>query len=433
MRKRDARIGRYLRWQAAAALLILVPATAGAQSAEPLATRPDGAGARAAALGEAYYALGGDYYSLYYNPAGIGLARGIHVDGGFAHRSTTVNTRYFGTPSSINVGSTGLDAMGMTYALPTDRGSLVFAVGAHRIRDLDNRYHVEGFNTSDDPLIGETYVWSRNTDRGSLYAYALGVSVETTKGFYFGASLEALSGTNSYNYILDASDDDDIWLDWAGMYREDGIDYTYRSRGLRIGLGGLWQPSPLLSLGGSIRLPARVDITEDWYEYDETYYDDDTWEVTWDESGVFEYNFELPFEFGIGGAVTLGGLTVTGGGTYVDYSQSEYSKPPYDDFDPDFFANNYKALWRWGGGVEFAAPGGYALRAGYQWAPLQFHPAGQQVTRDREVYSVGLGIPFDRSLRMDLAYQQSSWDLITDISRDRFKSGRFMFSFGYRF
>ena len=418
---------------AVTALLLGAYGNVAAQSAEPLATRPDGAGARAIALGEAYYALGGDYYSLYYNPAGIGLARGIRLDGGLSHRTTTVSTRYYGTPSTIDVGSTGLDALGLTYALPTEQGNLVFAAGAHRVRDLDTRYQVRGFNTSDDPLIGETDVWSRNTDRGALYAYALGISVEASQGFFFGASVEALSGSNSYNYVLDASDTDDLWQDWKGILREDGIEYTYRSRGLRLGLGGLWRPNGVLSIGGSVRLPARVKITEDWFESDITYYDDDTSEVTWEDSGVFTYDFELPFEFGVGGALSLGALTIAGGGSRVDYTQAEYSKAPYDGFDPDFFANNYKALWQWGGGVELTTPSGHALRAGYQWAPLQFQPLGQQITQNREVYSLGVGVPFDRSLRMDVAYRYAKWDLLTAETRERFKNGQFLISFGYRF
>jgi hypothetical protein len=389
-------------------------------------------------LGEAYHALGGDYYSLYYNPAGIGLARGIRVDGGLSHRTIQIDTRYYGTASRIDVGSTGLDALGVTYAVPVEQGNLVFAVGTHRVRDLDNRYLLRGFNTSADPLIGETDVWSRDTYRGSLYAYAFGASVETAQGFYFGGSLEVLSGSNSFSYILDAQDFDDIWLDWQGIFREDSIEYTYRSKGLRIGLGGLWRPNSHFSFGGSVRLPARINITEDWFQSDITYYDDQTSETTWDESGVFEYEFELPFELGFGGALSVGALTFVGSGSIVDYTQSDYSPLPEDGFDVEYFANNYQALWRWAGGMELTAPNGYALRAGYQWAPLQFQPIGQTITQNREVYSVGLGIPFDRTLRMDLAYRLSKWDLLqtdafSEVIRERFESGQFFISFGYRF
>ena len=422
----------------AAGVLLSLPALVGAQAGEPLAVRPDGAGARAIALGEAYYALGGDYYSLYYNPAGIGLARGTRVDGGIAHRTSRISTRYFGNDSAVDIGSTGLDALGMTYAFPVERGNLVFAVGAHRVRDLDARYRVEGFNTTADSLIGETWVFSQDTDRGSIYAYSIGVAVEAAEGFLVGASLEAISGSNSYNFLLDATDTDAIWVGWDGIIRDDGIEYTYRSKGLRLGLGGLWQPAPALSVGGSIRLPSRVKVTEDWYEFDEQFFDDGTSSITWDENGVFSYEFELPAEFGFGAAFSAGALKLMGGGLLVDYRDSEYSVAPYDGYDLNFFLDNYVRRWRWSGGVEVTAPNGYALRAGYQWAPILFQPLSREITRNREIFSVGLGIPFDRSLRMDVAYRYSTWDAINWINavdgiREEHRNGQFFISFGYRF
>jgi hypothetical protein len=269
------------------------------------------------------------------------------------------------------------------YAVPTDRGSLVFAFGAHRLRDLDNRFKVEGYNTSTDPDLGDSWIWARDTDRGSLYGYSAGVSMEVARGFFLGTSLEAISGTNSYAYLLEAYDTEDVWTPYDGHTWDDGIDYTYRSRGLRISLGGLWKPIGLFSFGGNVKLPASIQITEDWYQSEVLYYDDGSSEVTYDESGIYDYKLELPFELGVGAAVHLWGITLSAGGTYHDYSQSWYSRPPYDGFDPDYFAENYKPYWQVGGGIEIRAVGGAAVRAGYRRSPLQFQPVGLQIRSDR--------------------------------------------------
>ena len=425
-----------MRWTHTAASILLLgiaAVPAAAQSPEPLAAGGAGVGARALALGEAYQAIGGDFYSLYYNPAALGLARGIRVDGSLTHRSSTVQTRYFGGPSSADLSSTGLDALGVVYPIPTRQGSLVFALGAYRVRDLDSRYKVEGYNTSDDPDLGESWIWARDVDRGALYGYSAGVSVELARGFFLGGSLQATSGTNDYQYLLMATDTEDVWTPYEGHDWDDGIEYSYRGTGLRMTVGGLWQPVRAFSVGASIRLPHQVEITEHWYQSEVLYYDDGTSELTQDESGVFSYRLRIPSEFELGAALTLGGVTLTGGGRYVDYGEAEYSKPPYDGFPVDYFVENYEPLWTWGGGAEMALPGGLRVRGGYQWAPLLFRPAGVDVPRDREHYTLGVGLPIDPAIALDLTYVQTRWETLSGTTSERWKDGRFVVSFGYRF
>lgn len=414
-------------------LVIGIPSSTLAQSAEILAVVPSGTGARPIALGEAYHALGGDIHSLYYNPAGLGLARGLSIEGGLSHRATTLDTRYFGSAANSKVFNTGLDALGLVYAIPTERGSLVFALGAHRLRDLDNRYRIEGYNTSDDPDLGETWIEARDTDRGSLYGYSAGVGIEAAKGVYLGLNLEAVGGTNSYTYLLDAYDTDDVWTPYDGHRWDDGIDYTYNSKGLRLGFGMLWKPVDGFSLGGSLRLPSSIEITEEWYQSEVIYYDDDTYELTYEDDGVFTYDLRLPFEFGFGSALSFAGVTVAAGGSYIDYSQSWYSKAPYDGFPSDFFAENYKPQWKLGGGIEFATPLGAAVRAGYQWSPLQYRPIGQELVRNRESYSVGVGWLMGNSIGIDITYRTAQWETIIGQTQEMWNTGQFLLSFGYRF
>jgi|GEM_PF-2370892 len=416
----------------AAALICHTPG-ARAQSAEILAVSPAGTGARPTALGEAYQALGGDIYSLRYNPAGLGLARGLAIEGGLNHRTTRLDTRYFGNPVGSRVYSTALDALGIVYAVPTEQGSLVFALAGHRLRDFDNRYRIEGYNTSDDPDLGETWIEATDADLGAVYGYAAGAAIEVSPGTFIGVSLEAISGTNSYTYLLDAYDTEDVWAPYDGHRWDDGIDYTYRSRGLRLGLGFLWRPMSLLAIGGDVKMPARIDITENWYQSEVLYYDDGTSEYTWDESGVFTYSFQLPYELSLGGALSVGAVTLTAGGTYLDYSQSSYNKAPYDGYDPDFFHENYEPQWKAGGGIEFAIPHGPALRAGYQWSPLLYRPLGLEVVRNREIYSLGLGLPMGNAIRLGLTWRQTEWETLSGTSTELWKTGQFLVSFGYRF
>ncbi len=416
-----------------AVLLLLSPVATFAQSAEILAVVPTGTGARPLAMGEAYHAIGGDIHSLYYNPAGLGLVKGLSIEGGISHRSTVLNTSYFGTESNSKVFSTGLDNLGLVYSIPTDRGSLVFAIGAHRLRDLDNRYRLEGYNTSDDPDLGETWIEANDSDRGSLYGYAAGVAVEVSKSTYIGFSLEAISGSNSYTYLLDAYDTDDVWTPYDGHRWDDGIDYSYQSKGLRMSVGTLWMPVQGLSFGGTIRMPTDIEITEEWYQSEILYYDDETSEVTYDDDGLYSYALRIPFEFDMGAALSIAGVTMSGSASFTDYSQAWYSKSPYDGFDPDFFVNNYEPQWKLGGGMELAVPGGLAVRAGYQWSPLVFRAVGEEIVRNREIYSAGIGLPMGDLIHLDLTYRTAQWETGLGATSEVWSHGQFIMSFGYRF
>ena len=417
----------------AAVLLLLSPAAAFAQSAEILAVVPTGTGARPLAMGEAYHAIGGDIHSLYYNPAGLGLVKGLSIEGGISHRSTVLDTRYFGTESSSKVFSTSLDNLGLVYSIPTERGSFVFALGAHRLRDLDNRYRLEGYNTSDDPDLGETWIEASDTDRGSLYGYAAGVAIEVSRGTFIGFSLETISGTNSYTYLLDAYDTENVWTPYDGHRWDDGIDYTYQSRGLRMAFGTLWSPVRGISFGGSIRLPTNIEITEEWYQSEVLYYDDATSELTYEDDGLYTYALQIPFEFDLGAALSVAGVTLSGSASFNDYSQAWYSKAPYDGFDPDFFVNNYEPQWKLGGGMEFAVPGGVAIRAGYQRSPLLFQAVGGEIVRNREIYSAGIGLPMGDLIHLDLTYRTAQWETGMGATSEIWRNGQFIMSFGYRF
>ncbi|MFC1629539.1 hypothetical protein ACFL3H_10580 [Gemmatimonadota bacterium] len=414
-------------------LLLLSPVATFAQSAEILAVVPTGTGARPLAMGEAYHAIGGDIHSLYYNPAGLGLVKGLGIEGGISHRSTILDTRYFGTESSSKVFSTGLDNLGLVYSIPTERGSLVFALGAHRLRDLDNRYRLEGYNTSDDPDLGETWVEASDSDRGALYGYAAGVAVEVSRGTFIGFSLEAISGSNSYTYLLDAYDTDNVWTPYDGHRWDDGTDYSYQSNGLRMAVGTLWMPVRGLSFGGTIRMPTDIEITEEWYQSETLYYDDATSEVTYDDDGIYSYSLRIPFEFDMGAALSIAGVTMSGSASFTDYSQAWYSKSPYDGFNPDFFVNNYEPQWKLGSGMELAVPGGMAVRAGYQWSPLIFQAVGEEIVRNREIYSAGIGMPMGDLIHLDLTYRSAQWETGLGATSEVWRHGQFIMSFGYRF
>jgi len=416
-----------------AAVLLLSPIATFAQSAEILAVVPTGTGARPLALGEAYHAIGGDIHSLYYNPAGLGLAKGLRIEGGISHRTTALDTRYFGNEATSKVFSTGLDNLGLVYAIPTDQGSLVFALGAHRLRDLDNRYRLEGYNTSDDPDLGETWIEATDSDRGALYGYAAGVAVEVSRGTFVGFTLEAINGSNSCTYLLDAYDTDNVWTPYDGHRWDDGIDYTYQSRGLRMSFGTLWSPVRGISFGGTIRMPSEIEISEDWYQSEVLYYDDDTSELTYEDDGIYSYSLNLPFEFDLGAALSIAGVTLAGSASYNDFSQASYSKPPYDGFDPDFFANNYKPQWKVGGGMELAVPGGLAFRAGYQWSPLLFQAVGEDIARNREIFSAGIGVPMGDLIHIDMTYRSAQWETGFGATSEVWRNGHFILSFGYRF
>ena len=111
----------------------------------------DGGTARNQAIGGAGGALGGEFTSLFINPAGLGF----YKTGDFAFTpsfsSQNSKSNYLGNPESAKNSSFNIGTTGFILASPTQQGKSVksFAIGfgINRVADFNNHIYYKGLNT----------------------------------------------------------------------------------------------------------------------------------------------------------------------------------------------------------------------------------------------------------------------------------------------
>ena len=206
-------------------------------------------GARSLGLGGAYSAISDDYTASYWNPAGLGQVHLNELSFGLSSLNFSNAASFYGSRESSSSSATNLNNIGLVYAVPATRGSLVFALGYGRSSEFTTSLSFNGFNpnssiaqayapdggTTDDPhgnLVWELYLANADSLGPSLYRwdskimdsvlqsgtvlegggqnyYSLSGAIEAAKGVYLGATADFLGGSYTYSrhyYEDDARD-----------------------------------------------------------------------------------------------------------------------------------------------------------------------------------------------------------------------------------
>jgi outer membrane protein OmpA-like peptidoglycan-associated protein len=217
--------GRIVAARHLAALLVLFAPSAG-RTLSRGSTGADflkiGNGVRAVAMGSSFTAVGEDVYSLYWNPAGIGLLEAPEVAGSYVKLFDNVDGMglYTGAAAIPNFpvaqGNTGVGFMALT----------------------------SGTFDSTDPLSSVKAASGNASDLLVFVSYGSLVSESISAGATLKVIQRSLSGADPSSYQTDPVTGDSVAT----------RSVNYRATGLGADLGALWEsPDRGMSIGGSIQ------------------------------------------------------------------------------------------------------------------------------------------------------------------------------------
>ena len=402
----------------------------------------------------AFGALGGDFTSLSYNPAGIAVYRSseftftpsIYVG---KTGSTFLGQSYDESKYNFNFGNVGLI---YTKKLNDSNSpgwkSWNFGIGYNRLSNFHNRSYYEGLNTSNslvdmfaeqagghdpsnlDPffegLAYETYLITDSANdyistflhgsdvkqrRTSETRGAIGETVFSFGGnysnkFYFGASLGFKSLRFVENSTYEEFDPDTAIDNFHSLKFQQ--DLTTRGVGFNFKIGMIFRANDMVRLGAAIETPT-------WYSMHDDYKtsmiaDVDSNEFTFESpDGSFDYDLTTPFK-------AMGSIALVFGqqGLFsVDYEFSDYGEArfdaggsPYSDVN-NLIRRKYMETHTIRAGTEWIYEN-LAFRAGISFvtSPLNnsFREGGQDFVK--KGFSLGFGYR-EANMFFDLGYART--------------------------
>lgn len=433
----------------ALAVLALAASGAAAQNLAPVElseTDIYGMGARAMGMGMAYGAVSEDATAIFFNPAGLAQVRQPELTGGlgydrFGH--TTDHTQ----PTSWHDDLTRVDHVALAYPVPTYRGSLVLAVGFHRLADLNQEFRKSGYLI--DPVPGTPGLYERETYSrdGMVDAWTGAVGYDLSPHISVGASLSYLRGKSNQsslvgNYRATISGSN-VFLDLGSPSSPDDRLFEQRTE-LSADLDG-WTGSVAIlgyldsgfRLSGVVDLPVKLQYNgesrfrlEDWEKFDSTLEPGST-------PDFFRDDISLPFNLRGGVSWGRNGLLLAGGVRWTDYTQVDFEGPINI---PGTAESAYRSVVAVNLGVEYQLPevpirfrGGFftepipykliAADTDFQFVPDDNNPNTTtdiskvyrdyplaDITSDQKFFTVGTGVLIEDQLSLDIAYLHGWWE-----------------------
>ncbi len=409
-----------------------------------------GPGARAMALGGAYSAVAEDYTAVYWNPAGLAQIRKMEFHGGLSHLSLRNRIGYQGTTTENTNGFTNMNAIGVVFPIPTYRGSLVFAIGYHRINTFDDFNQVSG---SPQVAGGQFYQDEKTTIDGDLNQWSFSGAVDLTPSISVGATLNLVVGKNNINvsYFEDDSEDDILMHEYARQVDfQINPDYT----GVGMKMGALMRPAENLRVALTVTTPTSLRAEES-SNYSESYVYDHARADSLIGSDVFlKYRISSPWKFEFGASYKHKLFLFSGAVEMIDWTQTRFHSnildENYNDIDGRINQNilsKYRQSTNYRLGAEAALPNlGIKAMAGYFYQQSPYKEGTERVASNKQFLSAGLSFLLDKQVKIDAAYQRGWWkqsttdfllgqddqghDLVTD---EEISSNRFLISLSYRF
>jgi long-subunit fatty acid transport protein len=449
-----------MKWRLFIWLIVINTAVLTAQTSEEavnLIDNQQGFGIRSEAMGSAYTGLADDYSAIYWNPAGLGLVKETEFTVGFFNKTFNSSIRYGGNTTEADRSFSGLQHIGLAYAFPTTQGSLTLAFGYQRVKSLDDYAEfsakVHGSNDWGYDTEVVTEDGTRNyyylpfdtlrqeeqsiSNEGNIRHWSIGASMEFSKDFFVGLTLNFYGGTAKYkkNYFQEDIDDNnsfyvnnpemnhefDIFYNYYDAYNDVKTDYS----GFEARLGAMYNINSSLRVGATVVFPMTIIAKEEWsaddllsydvYDYrtqEWNYYDSEFY-----EEGIFEYHIVTPFKFSAGLSSKILFLTLAASAEYVDWSQTEFEAPD-DTAERDYrefleqnedFRENFRPTTNINLGAEATLTDMLALRAGFRYLPTPLKDMGKKY--DKKYFTFGVGLNFNETTALNASYSLGVWEV----------------------
>jgi len=412
---------------------------------EVVVENDSGVSARAMGMGGAQIAASEDVTAVIYNPAA--LARIKKTEGQFGLNvmkrkvDTTLKSSLGTGRTSTETDFSGIGTVGIAYPVPTERGSLVFALGYNRVKDFSGRLKVDGYN---DYLYGDQT--GESIEDGSLGIISIAGAVDVSPYVSLGLSMDIWYGDYRRDNRMLLNDTSELYsqLDITGV--DDEIS--------------AWSIKPAIlyhkdnfRLGAYARLPMTFYIKEynylEWYsredgEYYKLYDNPDPESEFVDDiySDNMSYRIKAPMQMGLGLAWgTPGRSCLAFDIVYENWTQARLIYPSDYISEPNHFRDKYRSALNWRIGLEKKLPFFNSVgRIGYIHNPLSFKgPRGNEdetspirVTDERNFITFGLGKEFDESFKMDIGYSYGIWSQEEAPREDEESRSRVYMSLTYR-
>jgi len=365
-------------------------------------------GARAVGMGGVALAVADDASALLTNPAGLARLRRVEVAAGLTRRTDDHSGSVLGDGFDTSLSMTELSALRFAYPFPTCRGSVVFALAAERVGDLNDDFYAEyedDFNWSEAaPLIGRSEHTEDLRAQGDLYAWVIGGAFDASERLSLGASLSFWSGSMDHRFEKRVEDTSDVSADYESytMRRDAEFDMS----GLRLSLGALYYASDLVTVGLLVDSPMTlaIDATIDTIEIHRKA----SGTFTTEEIGYYTDDYNVPFTFAAGVAIQPTDLLVIGADVaFTDWAELERDLQLFAD-DP-VRRDDYVATTDVRVGAELTLPSWpIRIRAGYATSPIAYR--GLEIDSDRAYFTLGAGFLVDTVLAIDVAWAKGAFE-----------------------
>lgn len=414
-------------------------------------TSPTGT-ARFAAMGGAFGALGGDFTTLSFNPAGIAIYRRRDISFTPSIYNSKSESDYLGSSKNdsklnLNFGNIGFVSTRIRNKEGSTYGWLNynFGIGYNRLNSFQNRVSIEGRNFShsiadvfasqaygthyndlpavnpfDANLAWYTYVidtaaGSTNTyvtpmgnygqlqklqatTRGSMGETVISFGANYSNRLYLGATI----GIPSIRYQLDKVYEEVDNLDTIPDFNS--MTYTEKLRtsgnGINLKLGVIYRIKDWVRVGAAFHTPTYFRLTDNWEsEIGSTIYNADFSAAS--PNGSFQYSLTTPLK----AIASVGFIAGNAGLLSIDYEYVNYSSAKLNSSSYNFSAENQSVKNKYNGtgnlkiGTEWRYKI-FSFRAGYA---MYGSPYSKTFKLDNSTASVGAGFKTQK-FYMDFAY-----------------------------
>jgi hypothetical protein len=416
-----------------------------------------GYGAAALGIGGAFVSVANDLSAIYWNPAGLTQLPGLQLYVDYRHQgdsdedfASEVTSQSFNSKQRFSLSGNQIQALSVSYAFRNPGFTIVPAFAFQRLsifspqRVLKEPAETQ-FSTLD--ITGTlTGSFQQELKKGED-EYAIGVGASINKKLFLGGSFSILRDgpeeTLTGNF--------ETSIQSVGQQSVETITLnqltTNKYKGNYLKVGVLAMPSPLLSLGGTIRFPYTrkntftVHSTGPFTIVD-TFFDPQgnvdhtvTTQGNLNEGSGGESEVRIPMEWSVGASFRPAvNYLISGSVTHANWRDAQETSPsvPYPTLRGT--PGDQPSLLQWHVGFQYLigeVGNGIALRTGYF---RDGQPIGTEADRSFfKGYSLGAGYA-SRGIHFDFALVRESGDfkLTPDsVGTSHVANKRFLFSLGF--
>lgn len=403
---------------------------------------------RAAGMGGAFSALGGDMSSIGYNPAGIGIYKTSEFSFSPAFYFQNSNSNYNSSLNSgfkYNLNFSNFGIVGTYNSEDNDWKNVNFGFSYNKLNNFNKNIYIEGYNSSGSMTDYFAHVangkattnFNEFNERLAYDAYLID-PLDTLNYTYITAlpnygetqskTITSYGGHGDYNFTLGANYNNIFYIGGAiGIqtinYTED-IEYTEkdnfnvinnfneftykqhlntRGTGFNFKFGSIFKPVDWVRVGLAIHTPTFYDLTDNYNSSINSIFTNANYEYK-SPNGEFNYQLATPFK-AIG---SLGFIIQKSAIVGIDYEFIDYSIARLGSSDYNFKDENnnieksYTPTGNVRAGIEYKF-GPFSFRGGFGFYGSPYKSNQINKNAFTTSYSGGFGIR-DNNVFFDFAY-----------------------------